>query len=377
MKKVSDILAEAQRLAEKSKTWADLSNALFDPLDGLVAKGFPDSAERAAFRKSDTYQALHRLVEQKMQQTGVVTGAEPKKSGRFVVRLPRSLHAALEHEAQAEGTSLNQLVLAKLAVQLTSVASGRTAALIQAFGEVRDGYSADRVVADPALDRQFLRRCRELGMSGTDFDLNWALLSARKNSQMSLLPKTKRYTVTGTDEFEYASELAVRHLELTKHVSLDRIICDPDLAQEFDEYAKRLAPGFTPLEYRWLALGLRKAGRLQKEKAAKIEVPSLDLVSSVSRLKATSVPQTSGLYLFSSAGSPVFLSHTDNLRHRMEKHMDVSHSLGLPDWLWDRGPLDLALAAMPGVLRASRQTAELLLVKKLHPVLNYPRTNAA
>jgi len=183
--------------------------------------------------------------------------------------------------------------------------------------------------------------------------------------------------VTGTDEFEYASELAVRHLELTKHVSLDRIICDPDLAQEFDEYAKRLAPGFTPLEYRWLALGLRKAGRLQKEKAAKIEVPSLDLVSSVSRLKATSVPQTSGLYLFSSAGSPVFLSHTDNLRHRMEKHMDVSHSLGLPDWLWDRGPLDLALAAMPGVLRASRQTAELLLVKKLHPVLNYPRTNAA
>ena len=377
MSKVSDILAEAQRLAEKLKTWADLSNALFDPMDGLVAKGFPDSAERAAFRKGDAYQTLHKLVEQKMQQSGVVTGAEPKKSGRFVVRLPRSLHAALEHEAEAEGTSLNQLVLAKLAVQLTSVASGRTAALIQAFGEVRGGYSADRVVADPVLDKMFLRKCRELGMSGTDFDLNWALLSARKNSQMSLLPKTKRYTVTGTDEFEYASELAVRHLELTKQVSLDRIICDPDLAQEFDDFAKRLAPGYTPLEYRWLAFGLRKAGRLQKETAAKIEVPSLGIVSSMPQLKASSLPQTSGLYLFSSAGSPVFLSHTDNLRHRMERHMDVSNSLGLPDWLWDKGMLDLSLAEMPGVLRASRQTAELLLVKKLHPILNYPRTSAA
>lgn len=312
-----------------------------------------------------------------MQQTGVVTGAEPKKSGRFVVRLPRSLHAALEHEAQAEGTSLNQLVLAKLAVQLSSVASGRTAGLIQAFGEVRDGYSADRVVADPVLDKMFLRRCRELGMTGTDFDLNWALLSARKNSQMSLLPKTKRYTVTGTDEFEYASELAVRHLELTKHVSLDRIICDPDLAQKFDDFAKQLAPGFTPLEYRWLALGLRKAGRHQKEVAGKIEVPSLGMASSVPQLKASSLPQTSGLYLFSSAGSAVFLSHTDNLRHRMERHMDVSHSRGLPDWLWDKGPLDLSLVEMSDALRASRQAAELLLVENLHPILNYTRASAA
>lgn len=95
MNAVNDILAEAQRLAEGSKTWADLSNALFDPLDGVVAKRIPDASERAEFRKSDTYAKLHQLVERKMQQTGVAAGAEPKKSGRFVVRLPRTLHAAL------------------------------------------------------------------------------------------------------------------------------------------------------------------------------------------------------------------------------------------------------------------------------------------
>lgn len=123
MSKVNDILAEARQVAEKSKTWADLSNALFDPLDGLVAKSFPDAGERKAFRKSDTYDSLHSLVEQKMRQTGVLEGAEPKKSGRFVVRLPRSMHAALEHEAAEEGTSLNQLVLAKLAVPLKTLSS--------------------------------------------------------------------------------------------------------------------------------------------------------------------------------------------------------------------------------------------------------------
>ena len=49
-------------------------------------------------------------------------GATPQnKSGRFVVRLPVSLHAALEREAKAEGVSLNQLVVAKLAAQLRDV----------------------------------------------------------------------------------------------------------------------------------------------------------------------------------------------------------------------------------------------------------------
>jgi antitoxin HicB len=39
-------------------------------------------------------------------------------SGKFNVRVPRSLHAALAREAEAEGVSLNQLVVAKLALHL-------------------------------------------------------------------------------------------------------------------------------------------------------------------------------------------------------------------------------------------------------------------
>lgn len=373
MSTVNDILAEARRLAEKSKTWADLSNALFDPLDGLVAKHIKNPSDRTEFRKSEAYGKMHELVEQKMKQTGVVAGAEPKKSGRFVVRLPKTMHAALEQEAVEEGTSLNQLVLAKLAARLSTLVSNGKASLIQAFCEVRAGFSADRVVADPEMNRKFLRRCRELGLPGTDYDLNWALLNARKSRLMTDLPKTKRYTVRNQDEFEYASELAVQHLWRLKNVSLDRIICDPDLAKEFDQYAAQLAPGYTPLEYRWMALGLRKAGRLQQEKAARLTVPDLQTVCRMPNLKASTLPEESGLYLFSNSEQPVFLSQTDDLRHRIERHMDVSGSLGLPKWLWDQGPLILSLAEMPGTTRASRQTAEILLVKKLRPLLNFQR----
>jgi hypothetical protein len=80
MKATREILIEASRLAGKSKTWADLSNGLFDPQEGLIARRLPAPSDRAAFRKSDAYEQLHKLVERKMQQTGVLSGSEPTKA---------------------------------------------------------------------------------------------------------------------------------------------------------------------------------------------------------------------------------------------------------------------------------------------------------
>ena len=42
-------------------------------------------------------------------------------SNNWAVRVPKSLHAALEREASNEGVSLNQLVVTKLAVQLSQI----------------------------------------------------------------------------------------------------------------------------------------------------------------------------------------------------------------------------------------------------------------
>ena len=100
-------------MARSLTTWADLSNALFDPIEGLVARSFPTIQERKKFRKTHIYDRLHALVEKKMEATGVVAGATPKKSGKFVVRLPRSLHGALEREAEAEGTRATLLAEAE------------------------------------------------------------------------------------------------------------------------------------------------------------------------------------------------------------------------------------------------------------------------
>ena len=122
----TDLLQSAKNLSGSARTWADLSNALFDPVDGLLAKALPSREERAAFVQSGEYQQIRGLIEDAVKRTGIVSGATPKKSGRFIVRLPQSLHAALEQEADQEGVSLNQLVVVKLAVQLSNF-SFRTA----------------------------------------------------------------------------------------------------------------------------------------------------------------------------------------------------------------------------------------------------------
>jgi predicted HicB family RNase H-like nuclease len=125
MKKTTAILKQATDAARLTQTWADLSNALFDPFEGLVTRAYATRAEREAFRQTEEYRKIRELLSEKIKATGLVAGAMPRKSGRFVVRLPQSLHAALEQEAAREGVSLNQLVVAKLAFRLGSLAEER------------------------------------------------------------------------------------------------------------------------------------------------------------------------------------------------------------------------------------------------------------
>ncbi len=122
MSKAEELLRAAEELAHSVTSWADLSNALFDPLEGIVSRSFETRAEREAFMQTEEYRQIRQLLEEARDRFGLSAGATPKRSGRLVVSLPRSLHAALEREAAVEGVSLNQLVIAKLALQLKDLA---------------------------------------------------------------------------------------------------------------------------------------------------------------------------------------------------------------------------------------------------------------
>src|SRR5437773_8282911 len=114
--RAQELLTLARKLAETpGLTWVEANNAVYGP-GGPFARLFPSVADRLAFAKSDESKEIDALIDSLPDPP--VGPQRREYSGKFNVRIPKSLHAALAHEAEAEGVSLNQLVLAKLALHL-------------------------------------------------------------------------------------------------------------------------------------------------------------------------------------------------------------------------------------------------------------------
>ena len=111
------ILNEAKRDFEANMNHLDFHNKYL----GVGNKYIPqDENERIEFMKTGVVREIQKMVyELQQKQPGVCLPDElDGYSGNFVVRGPKSLHMALVMEAEKEGVSLNQLVVAKLAASL-------------------------------------------------------------------------------------------------------------------------------------------------------------------------------------------------------------------------------------------------------------------
>ena len=246
--------------------------------------------------------------------------------------------------------------------------------VLQAFLRTRNGYSPDAVIADPALNARFLAACRELGAGGTDFDLNHCLYNLRKSKRLEVHPTTKRVNLRHKDEYEFAAEIAARFLERRQDTTLDRIICDPALAQEFDRIAQELAPGFSPFEYRFAALNLRKARRLRPEVSSHL-LPATQVESfRVQDIDMNRIPRAQGIYLFYYRDEGLlYLGEARNLRDRIRKHLDHSDRRDLARWLWEHGADDLyvEIHVLPdGTPDKARKAVEVELIRSRRPRFN-------
>ncbi|MEZ6129533.1 MAG: GIY-YIG nuclease family protein [Planctomycetaceae bacterium] len=247
--------------------------------------------------------------------------------------------------------------------------------LVTAFNTVSQGYSIDRVVADPELNSEFLVVCQELGLKQPPGELNRRLMNLRKAGEFSGRPRAIRTHFPDEDEYRFTAEMAIRFMERKHAVSLDSVICDPALAAEFDLLAGSICPGFTVLQYRWAALGLRKARSLQPEIAARILPPETLLHLKVADLRITTVPQRQGLYLFFDTDTCLYVGETENLFRRLKKHLDHADNKGLARWMWEQGMdnLNLEIQVLPDVSTQIRKALELELIRSRKPVFNVQR----
>jgi predicted HicB family RNase H-like nuclease len=112
----------AKKAAGEAADFVDLHNRLYG-IDGEFARLFATEKERAAFLRSEYGEKVHQLfanlpLRKAPKRAREIGDKVASANGTIIVRLPKSLHAALVLEAEAEGISLNQLCVSKLAVQL-------------------------------------------------------------------------------------------------------------------------------------------------------------------------------------------------------------------------------------------------------------------
>jgi hypothetical protein len=249
--------------------------------------------------------------------------------------------------------------------------------LLAAFREVRQGMSADYVVADPNANARFQEAARALGLRVEPMRLNLALLNARKAGKLQGEPSERQYRLAaGYAPYIFASEWAVRHLqrellrEINRMPSLDEILCNPAWASRFDEIAARIKPGFDPIDYRWAALSLRKQGRARPA-AFVSEIQMRQRVTLQQRL-FSDIPLEPGLYLIRAAKRPLYLDWAENLAERMECHRQVAGDEMIPPWLLEGvGVAEvLEYTWLRGYTERTLQEMRIVQVAKLEPWLN-------
>ncbi len=131
-----------------------------------------------------------------------------------------------------------------------------TKQVVEAFSKSNRGFSVDRLVADPLLNEDFQKACDRTKIDLSPAERNRFLFRLRKSGKLRRMEvETNARTSIDWDQvdpFLFASEIAWKRIaEQYAGVSLDEILCDPRMATAFDQIAQSLAPGYTPLEYRW------------------------------------------------------------------------------------------------------------------------------
>jgi site-specific DNA-methyltransferase (adenine-specific) len=237
--------------------------------------------------------------------------------------------------------------------------------VIQAFVDIRDGWSADYILLNPEKDLDFLQRCWRLGAVAAPEELNWTLMNARKDGKLKGLVSERSFGLSKADmdRFSFAAEMAMRELqerarikEQRENVSLDKLLCSPRLSGEFDVLAKQIAPGFSSLQYRWAAMALRKARRLAK---ALSPMPLFDELGILSDVKPSQITTDGGVFWVCSENHSAFVGVAENLRVQIDSFIERLGESATPAWVADRPTSAVRIRVLP-MSAANRNTQELM-----------------
>jgi GIY-YIG catalytic domain len=205
-----------------------------------------------------------------------------------------------------------------------------------AFAATHDGYSVDEVILDDARQEQFLAACAMSVPELSPLDRNRALLNLRKAGALVDIRTTRRSERSDLNPVRPLAEIAARRLQDQHAVSVDQIMADPVLREEFNAAVRAIDPEVDAYAARKAAFQLRKTRQLRPELITRIADWDRQItVRPVAewRVDLESIPEVPGLYVFSDASGYLYVGETDNLRRRLESHLAESDRQALANYL--------------------------------------------
>jgi hypothetical protein len=133
--------------------------------------------------------------------------------------------------------------------------------------------------------------------------------------------------------------------------------------------AAQIKPGFSPLEYRWAALAVRKKSKAKPD-ASDVTV-SLEREIRIEDA-AVALPSDPGLYLFTGPELPLFVNHADDLRSQLGHHLELAGTALIPEWLLGQsGPVSrLSYVALPSIRPDRLREYRITSIARFRPWLN-------
>jgi site-specific DNA-methyltransferase (adenine-specific) len=244
--------------------------------------------------------------------------------------------------------------------------------ILEAFFAARDGYSADRLLADPGINERFLDACRRLGVPGEPGQWNRHLLKLRKAGHLTGLPSAKPTNLDrdAIDQCSFACEIALEQFR-GRGLTLDHVLCEPSEAAAFDELVRSmLVERVSSFQIRWVALHLRKRAKTIRQAGFDLAHPQPlpDQGRPVAELEGEDVPAAPGLYWLRSASEKLYVGETLDLRRRFRVQFGASR-FGF--WGIARRDLEVRYGVLPAANERLRKGNQAWWIARWQPVGNY------
>jgi len=260
--------------------------------------------------------------------------------------------------------------------------------VVELFKRVRerrgDSGSPDLYIADRTRNMELVDAWRAAKVAGSVARLNRTLLNARKVGLLKGI-KSSSYTLPRdvVDRLRFVCEFVATKLRYETGSSVDDIICDPGLSDEFHRRCQAIVPGYDWLDYRWTLLGVRKAGRKVKIEGRKQLIPDFnehpinftdEVEIGIVNSKLDSIHTSRGVFSLAEGNRDLYVSGSNNLRSSIEHMAQPAIVKATKESFWTPiRPLVFRYVPTPDI---NVKAAEEWLIEQRQPVFNVPRRAA-